>query len=828
MSDQPICPCAGFIHPTVIFNPPGRDNISYRIGDYTTFRKALLLARTDNDGNSVETELINWRANGKGDLAVQSIEWWAYLADILTFYNDRIANNSYLRTADLPENIQRLIRILGYRPRPGIGATGVVAALTTDSNSFTLPQKFQIQSKPSPGKQPQIFELSKDTIVGDKTLLTPDVVAIEPVANPTLIFNGGVLLKGTVTSVKVGDRLLVLEKNWTGTNKNYAAVIVKEIKPEKSPQGKVNTRVIFANPPTNLTNPADTYRLLKSIQFATLWPYPATNVISSTIAELNTIIRQIQVGDPVLFEVNGETKDLVKVTGYAEQVWYANPKDKDPLIKPDPPTIPIPIPHTQITFINPSTNQVQSKRTARDRQVMQFNLDRVSAIQAVASASAINIQSQVIIWFAWQDVGEILPTPRNSFDGITKTLNLLQSLDIPSSTNRSILLEDVNDRGLLTTANLNPIDRTLQLIDLPILQIELKSPLKLLLNLLPVSRGESVNDEILGSGNASIAGQEFVLQKSPLTYLLSDESTSGENYKSTLIIRVNDIEWKEVPSFYGQPPTARIFVTREDEEQKTHILFGDGINGARLPSGIDNIVASYRFGSGKAAPDTGTLNVIVKPYPNLKSIRNPVTVGGGADPDPPEQIRRYAPRSILTFGRAVSGDDYETISAQTPGVARAKAYWNWDVAEQRTLVLVYVGDDLSAVENTKIALKNSADPNRPILVKLATKLPIQIDLSVQIDPIYKTSTVIDLVRSVLIDPELGLFGIDIIPIGKSIYTSEIYAACLSIQGVIAVHNLNFYRQINGRFELNNVYRHDPGEGNFYHLQSAHLNITPEV
>jgi Baseplate J-like protein len=456
-------------------------------------------------------------------------------------------------------------------------------------------------------------------------------------------------------------------------------------------------------------------------------------------------------------------------------------------------------------------------------------LDRVNA--AIVGAEIILLAataSNTIVRFAWQDVGEILPTPRNSFDGITKTLSLLQPLIMPSGTSRSILLEDVNDRGLLTKANLNSIDSTLQLIDLPTPQIELKSPLKLLLNLLPVSRGETVNDEILGSGNASVAGQEFVLQKSPLTYLLSDESTSGENYKSTLIIQVNDIEWKEVPSFYGQAATARIFVTREDEEQKTHVLFGDGINGARLPSGIDNIAASYRFGSGKESPDTGTLNVIVKPYPNLKSIRNPVAVGGGADPDPPEQIRRYAPRSILTFGRAVSGDDYETIAAQTPGVARAKAYWNWDAAEQRTLVLVYVGDDLSAVENTKIALKNSADPNRPILVKPATKIPIQIDLSVQIDPIYKTSTVIDRVRSVLIDPELGLFGIGIIPIGKSIYTSEIYAACLSIQGVIAVHNLNFYRQINGQFELNNVYRHDPGEGNFYHLQSTHLNVTPEV
>ena len=72
-------------------------------------------------------------------------------------------------------------------------------------------------------------------------------------------------------------------------------------------------------------------------------------------------------------------------------------------------------------------------------------------------------------------------------------------------------------------------------------------------------------------------------------------------------------------------------------------------------------------------PPIGTLTTILRPQPGLSAIRNPVAPGGGADPDPPEQIRRYAPRSVLTFGRAVSGDDYETIAAQTPGVRRARA-----------------------------------------------------------------------------------------------------------------------------------------------------------
>jgi hypothetical protein len=82
-------------------------------------------------------------------------------------------------------------------------------------------------------------------------------------------------------------------------------------------------------------------------------------------------------------------------------------------------------------------------------------------------------------------------------------------------------------------------------------------------------------------------------------------------------------------------------------------------------------------------------NLLVRVLPGLKAIRNPVPVGGGADPDLPDRIRRHAPRSVLAFGRAISGDDYETVAAQAPGVARARAYWVWDplhfVMERRML-----------------------------------------------------------------------------------------------------------------------------------------------
>src|SRR5262249_52195827 len=150
-------------------------------------------------------------------------------------------------------------------------------------------------------------------------------------------------------------------------------------------------------------------------------------------------------------------------------------------------------------------------------------------------------------------------------------------------------------------------------------------------------------------------------------------------------------------------------------------------------SGVNNVTAAYRYGSGAESPEAGTLTVILKPQPKLKAIRNPVAAGGGADPDPPEQIQRYAPRSVLTFCRAVSADDYETIAAQAPGVARARSYWTFDAQQQRTVVKVFVGDDENAKSSAKLALAAAADPNRPVVVEKATLIPIKLSLSLRID-----------------------------------------------------------------------------------------------
>ena len=66
----------------------------------------------------------DWTARGSDDYGIALLEMWAYLADILTFYQERIANEAFLRTALLRASVLRLAALLDYRPAPGVAAGG--------------------------------------------------------------------------------------------------------------------------------------------------------------------------------------------------------------------------------------------------------------------------------------------------------------------------------------------------------------------------------------------------------------------------------------------------------------------------------------------------------------------------------------------------------------------------------------------------------------------------------------------------------------------------------------------------------------------------------
>src|SRR5439155_4985320 len=182
-----------------------------------------------------------------------------------TFYDERIADESYLNTALFPESVRALIRLLGYRPRPGIAATGVVGARLTvpaPPGGVTLPRGFAVQSKPAPGQEPQIFEADQEeplAVPGDTESSSPadalqpvpasDVIAAEPpIASDALIQGDGksVLMSGSVT-VQVGEKLLLLKRPWDGSAGQWAFSEVAAVAHERDPHRQPMTRVTFGD-----------------------------------------------------------------------------------------------------------------------------------------------------------------------------------------------------------------------------------------------------------------------------------------------------------------------------------------------------------------------------------------------------------------------------------------------------------------------------------------------------------------------------------------------------------------------------------------------------
>jgi hypothetical protein len=856
-SQNAICPCGEFVHPAPISNVAGLSAIAYRVGDYTSFREALLRAlpgevsltatQAQSDGTSAVVQL--WRPGATGDLAVQMMEWWAYLADILTFYNQRAASQAYLRTADQSITVNRLVRLLGYRPKPGIGAEGSVAALMNGTATFTLPQGFQIQSKPGPGLQPQIFEVNLAT-----TIQSPDMAAIGPTyAAPSyssLLSEDGVsvLLSGVVTSVKANDQLLLLQQGWNGAaNNQYSLVKVQKTAPEQDPWGNTNTRVTFSSvSPALPSGDPSGYRLLKSTQSAHLSSLSGVQAISGSTVALASVVRQIKVGDPVL--VTGQVQLTIPI--------FEEPLERENFVFRNPGFTIAPSPPTSIPACVTSYSEVLANLPGASPAVAvwytSLNLTFASALGVDRAFDASTVQ----IAFAFQDVGTLIGTPSTTLTGETLPLTPPPTGSLPANST-NLMIEDANGNGVqpssssITTSNPPSLNLS---SDIETANPPLAAPARVLLNLVSVSRGKTVANETLGNGNAAIAGQDFMLQNSPVTYLQDSPGISGDGYSSTVQVWVNNVEWMEVRSFYGQPANAQIFITKEDEQGQTHVIFGDGTNGARLPTGVNNIVATYRYGSGASAPAAASLTGILKPLPGLKAIRNPVQVSGGADPDPPDQVRQYAPGSVLTFSRAVSMDDFQAAAGATSGVTRAQAVFGLNPISQRPQILVYVVPGNSQTQsNAQSAIAKISDPNRLPAVLPATPIHISISATLVLAPNADSATVLANATDALAGQNGGLFVLDpnsgspaqyILGIGQPVYNSQIFAA-LTVPGVQAVENFSFsydsapFSQpifrfttfrlpIFRRMTFCQLQRHDPQAGKYFVLEAGNpssLNLV---
>ena len=159
--------------PQGLANRMGLSAIAYRIGEYAQFKESMLAGLSSSEYPA----LAGLRTRDADDFTLGLIDAVACAADVLTFYQERLANELYLRTATERVSLQELAKLIGYRLRPGVAAeTRLAFALETPRapppglppepgafvtgipTSLTLASGLQVQSVPGPDEKPQTFE----------------------------------------------------------------------------------------------------------------------------------------------------------------------------------------------------------------------------------------------------------------------------------------------------------------------------------------------------------------------------------------------------------------------------------------------------------------------------------------------------------------------------------------------------------------------------------------------------------------------------------------------------------------------------------------------
>src|SRR5262249_2515221 len=124
-----------------------------QIAGFPEFRAAMLGAIP------AQVALAGWRARGADDFGVMLLEMWACVCDTVAFYDKVLADESYVRTAKLRPSVRKLVSLLGYVPRPGVGASGRLARLADGKGPVPVAVGRGFRSGAFGAEPPQVFEV---------------------------------------------------------------------------------------------------------------------------------------------------------------------------------------------------------------------------------------------------------------------------------------------------------------------------------------------------------------------------------------------------------------------------------------------------------------------------------------------------------------------------------------------------------------------------------------------------------------------------------------------------------------------------------------------
>ena len=784
-----------------------------------------------------------WHEGINGDYQTMFIELWAYLADILTFYQERIANEAFITTATQRDSLLRLVSLIDYRPSPGAGASGLVAFTAAKGKVVTVPAGFRVGSRALPAKPAVVFETVSAITALDNNSAIPLSTLSPAIPFPP----GTIVLQGVNNRLAAGDYLLAVENEGT-TNEaphllqitalssdkeaNTTTVTWQELSGtyvEASKQVALYALRVTAAP---FGNTAPAWDSLPSTLTNADGQHPGASYTNNWDSSITFMFRSIDAPATLTqhFGANhakGQDSSIAFVPSFLDTVPVANPW----FYIPTPGDLAITLFLDSVydgakgTLQNPGWAALLT-----DGQIPQV-LRVVDSRQT--SKTAYTITSKVTRLMVQESVRPLIFPFRNTVI-LTGSERLALQIDLPIPgpvTGKALVLAGVHAelqdgqivvlRGNLFDSAANTPTETpgaesgildgLAVVDATnnTTALSLKEPLVnqyvrascvLVANVVEVTQGQTIKDEVLGSSDGS-AFQSYPLKQKPLTYLPSTDPEAATAVQSTLLVSVNGVAWNEQATLAESAPHAQEFATALDDSGQTTVLFGDGINGARPPSGANNIHARYRKGLGASGNlPADSIQQLIDSMPGLQKVTNPVPSSGGGDPESIGQIRENAPASLQTFGRAVSTADYAGLALSYPGIAKASA--TYVVLDPITLQAVphpYVQLTAATVDHVpfqgtvfasklRLFLDNHRDPNVGLRILDFSPVYIEVAVEVEIDNHFPHQGTLAAAQAALnpgLNPDgsAGYFAFERLQFGQSIHLSALYAVVQAVPGI---------------------------------------------
>jgi predicted phage baseplate assembly protein len=243
------------------------------------------------------------------------------------------------------------------------------------------------------------------------------------------------------------------------------------------------------------------------------------------------------------------------------------------------------------------------------------------------------------------------------------------------------------------------------------------------------------------------------------------------------------------------------YVAEPDDDGTVHLRFGDDVSG-RSPMPGQQFTASYRTGGGVAG-NVGreVLTVPLSAAPGV-TVRNPMPASGGAEPEPIEQVRQFAPQAFRIQERAVTDDDYAAAAMHDSRVQRAVGTRRWTGSWYTEFVTVDRQGGAGADPAFRAELAAELEPYRmagsDVVVQPPAYVPLDIGLTVYVSAGYFRGTVkLALIQAFsardMPGGGSGFFHPGNFTFATPVYLSRVIAAAMAVAGVARVDAVTFQR-----------------------------------